>query len=155
MIFHTYGIEGVHFERQGDNFVFLPDMTSPHGPGERRLVEYGWWVPPAPVFPAHSNLNEFYRPFIVELENSFIGRENYFYHIAPLMRFTEDDNRNLADLQVVLNQTRDTYVARFIAGHIDINCDATWQGYLDTMQRLGLDSVEQIRRAAFERAPQP
>jgi len=152
MAFNTFGLEGVHHERDADgNFVFLPHISSPLGSADRSISHYGW----VSQVPHHHNQNQFYRPFMVELADTFIGRDNYYYHLAPIIHFTANESRDLADVQTILNQQRDQYFVRFVMGHIDINDDAVWNAYVNTKNQLGLQRVIDIRTEAFHRTPQP
>jgi len=148
MVFRTYGIENTTFQRQGNNYVFMPHMSSPISPTGDRLENYGFLS----IGPEHPNLNAFYRPFIVELENTFFNRDNYYFFTTPVQKFTPAETRELADLQVNLNRTRDEYYSRFIVGQSDVNNDRDWNNYLDTMRRMGLDRVITIRTDAYNRS---
>jgi ABC-type glycerol-3-phosphate transport system substrate-binding protein len=148
MVFRTYGIEGVHFTKQGSNNVFMPNMSSPVSPAGDRLENYGFIT----LGPEHPNLNAYYTPSILELENTFFNRDNYYFHNTPVQKFSSDETRELADLQVNLNQTRNEFYSRFIVGQLDINSDREWNNYIDTMKRMGLDRVIEIRTAAYNRS---
>ena len=148
LIFATYGLEGVHFERQGSDFVFLPHMATPLTPVGHKLENFGF-IPA--LVPSHHNLNDYYRPYIAELQNTFINRENYYFHTAPILRFTERESTELADIQTILAQTREEYSARFVMGHLDVNDDAVWDSYVRTMNQLGLQKLKDIRNAAYGR----
>jgi len=152
MRFTTFGIEGVHHEVQAPYYRFLDHMSSPQRPAGHQLMHYGWVVLGVPH---HHNQNAFYRPVMVELAETFVGRPNYYYHVAPIIHFTAEETRALADIQTLLNQTRDQYFARFIMGHVDINDDAAWNNYISTMNALGLERAIDIRTEAFQRTPQP
>ena len=148
MVFRTFGIENTTFTRQGNNFVFMPHMSSPTSPTGDRLENYGFLT----IGPEHPNLNAFYRPFIVELENTFFNRDNYYFFTTPIQKFTPAETRELADLQVNLNRTRDEFYSRFIVGQLDVNNDRDWNNYLETMRRMGLDRVITIRTNAYNRS---
>lgn len=148
MVFHTYGFEGDTYVKEGDNYVFTDKMISPIKSEGLKLENYGV----ISMFPAHANQNEFYRPYLVDLANTFIGRDGYYFFTAPIMRFSEEESSELAELQTNLNQTRNEYYAKFIMGQIDVNNDTEWANYLNTMNKLGLERVEQIRLDAYERS---
>ncbi|MCL2573601.1 MAG: hypothetical protein FWE34_03490 [Defluviitaleaceae bacterium] len=150
MTFNSFGIEGTHFEWVGDERHFLDHMTNPADPGGYGLVNFGFVSMAGGLH--HPDINRVYRPWMIDLHNTFYGRDNYFFHLAPIMRFTAEETRELAQIQTLLNQTRDEYFSRFIVGQIDINNDAHWQEYIDTMNALGLDRFKEIRSAAFERS---
>ena len=152
LAFNSFGIEGVHYERDAaGNHVFFDFMTTPVATGERTLANYGF----VHIGGHHPNRNEFYRPLMVEIEQAFVNRPGYYYHVAPIIQFTAEESSRLVNYQTTLNVERDTYFSRFVMGHIDINDDAVWQGYVDTLNRLGLPTVKEIRTNAFNRTPQP
>ena len=147
-VFNTYGIEGVHYRRQGNNYVFMDHMSSPLSPAGDGLVNYGF----IGLGPEHPNLNAYYRPYLVDLENTFFNRDNYYFFTKPVQVFTSDESRELADLEVNLNQARNEFYSRFIVGQLDVNNDRDWNNYLDTMRRMGLNRVIEIRTAAYNRS---
>ena len=106
-----------------------------------------------PEFLAMSSTDRIpFSPYLVDLENAFFNRPNYYFHTTPVQRFTSEETRALADLEVNLNRTRDEFYSRFIVGQLNANNDRDWNNYLDTMRRMGLDRVIQIRTAAYNRS---
>ena len=91
-------------------------------------------------------------PSMVDLENTFFNRDNYYFHTTHVQKFTPEETRELAGLEVSLSQTRNEYYSRFIVGQLDVNNDRDWNAYIDTMKRMGLDRVSAIRTAAYNRS---
>lgn len=148
MIFRTYGIEGVTYEKDGDNYVFMDHMQSPNKSEGKTLTNYGFVT----VGRQHPNLNAYYKPYITELENIFMNREGYYYHVSPVLNFTDEESSELADITISLNQTAQEYYAKFIMGQIDIENDQEWNSYINAMKKLGLERFEEIRTTAYERS---
>lgn len=143
----TYGFEGVTYKKQGDNYVFMDQMTSPIKSEGKTIANYGV----ISVGRQHPNLNIFYRPYLTELEKTFMNRKGYYFHTTPVMNFTTDESSQLADISTSLNQTVQEYYAKFIMGQLDVTNDKDWDNYTNTMKKLGLDKFIELRTAAYER----
>ncbi|MCL2016334.1 MAG: hypothetical protein FWG68_08840 [Defluviitaleaceae bacterium] len=150
MTFNSFGIEGVHFEFVDGERHFLPHMSNPQTPVGNSLINYGFVSMAGGLH--HPDINNVYRAWMQDLHNTFMYRENYYFHIAPILQFTPDETRELANIQTLLNQTRDEYFSRFIVGQLDPTNDNDWNDYIDTMNSLGLERAKEIRTAAFNRA---
>ena len=148
IVFNTYGIENVHFTRQGNNYVYMPHMTNPNSPQGLTLENYGWVGGLSAI---HPNRNEFYSPIFGEIRDAFVGRPNFYFHISPVYGFTVQETTMLADVLPPVNQARNEYFARFIMGHLNVNSDAEWQSYLNALNQLGVQRVLETRRAAWQR----
>jgi len=147
MAFRTYGIEGVTYKKEGNNYVFTEQMTSPVKSEGKTLTNYGFVT----VGRQHPNLNEYYYPYLTELEKTFFNREGYYHFISPAMVYTSEESSELADITTSLHQTAKEYYARFIMGHVDVEDDKEWENYIQTMKKLGLDRFIEIRTAVYER----
>ena len=148
MVFSTYGIEGATYEKQGENYVFMDQMRNPTKSEGDILENYGF----LPVAPQHQNQNDYYQPYLADLANTFIDRENYYFFIKPIQKFTEEESSELADIETNLSQTLNEFYSRFIMGQLDVNNDGEWNNYISTMNRLGLEQVVQIRTDAYNRS---
>ena len=66
--------------------------------------------------------------------------------------FTTEESEELSPLKAdLITNCHDVYRAKFIKGELDINDDATWQSYVDEMQKLGLDRYIEIYQGALDR----
>ena len=152
-LFNTYGIEGITYEMKNGKPYYLEKMVSPIKATGEKTGEYGiigsvgWMV-------AHPAVNEIYSPVLVDIEKTFVtsNRPNYYTFMAPLMSFTEEENKKLADITTNINDTRDEYTSKFIMGQVDPNNDADWKKYIDILNKLGLEQLKKIRTDAYTRA---
>ena len=64
--------------------------------------------------------------------------------------FTEDEQDTLA-MFVLLDNYVDQMVAKFITGSVDIDDDAQWQIYLDTIDSMDEATLIETRQAAYDR----
>lgn len=64
--------------------------------------------------------------------------------------FTEDEQDTLA-MFVLLDNYVDQMVAKFITGSVDIDDDAQWQIYLDTIDSMDVATLIETRQAAYDR----
>lgn len=148
MVFRTYGIEGETYEKEGDNYILKEQMVSPIKSEGKTLTNYGFIT----VGRQHPNLSEYYKPYLTELVDTFMDRDGYYYHTAPIMDFTDEENSELADIATSLTQTVEENYAKFIMGQTDIEDDKDWDSYLKALEKLGLERLEEIRTEAYERA---
>ncbi|MDW7655787.1 MAG: extracellular solute-binding protein [Bacillota bacterium] len=68
----------------------------------------------------------------------------------PGVSFTQDEQDQLATL-VALDNYVQQMVAKFITGESDVSNDTEWDAYLSETKALGIDTVIQIRQAAYDR----
>jgi len=152
MVWHTFGVEGIHHTVRPDGLhTWMDHMNTPVIQDRTPMGAFGFFA----LSPWHHDRNTVYIPLMVELNETFVNRPGYYYHVAPIIHFTESESRDVADVQTIINQARDTYFARFIMGHVDINNDADWNAYISTLNGLGLERLIDIRTQAFHRTPQP
>ncbi|AGC69481.1 ABC-type sugar transport system periplasmic component-like protein [Thermoclostridium stercorarium subsp. stercorarium DSM 8532] len=147
MVFRTYGIESVTYTKEGGNYVFTEQMSSPLKSEGKTLTNYGFVV----FGRQHPNMNEYYYPYLAELEKTFLNREGYYYFNSPVMTYTDEESSELADITTSLNQTAQQYYAQFIMGYLDPENDKDWDSYIQTMKKLGLDRFCEIRTQVYER----
>ena len=63
--------------------------------------------------------------------------------------FTEDEQDILAPY-VLMDSYVDQMVARFITGEVEIT-DETWNSYLEQLNMMDLDTLVEVRQAAYDR----
>jgi putative aldouronate transport system substrate-binding protein len=148
LVLRTYGVEGVTYTKKGDNYLFMDQMASPIKSEGKTLMNYGI----VSIGMQHPNLNSYYKPYLTELEKTFMNRKGYYFHTAPVLTFSTKESSELADIATSLNQTGQEYYSKFIMGHIDIENDKEWENYISTMKKLGLDKFKEIRTAAYKRS---
>ena len=68
----------------------------------------------------------------------------------PGLSYTEDENSELSIKTTDLNNYINVYIAEVITGQKDL--DATWDEYVNQMEKMGSKDIEAIYRAAYERA---
>jgi hypothetical protein len=76
-------------------------------------------------------------------------RAKYFPDIP--WKLTEDEEKQLADLETVVKDIRDEYRLKFIMGELDPNDDKAWQEYIDTLNQVGLEDIIKLRTEAYHR----
>jgi hypothetical protein len=149
-IFGTYGVEGVHWQKNADGLPeYINNVRSPINGSGTQLADYGFWIGVA----WHPVRNMVYNPSVAELE-SHVNRNTYLYFPLLSLLFTEAEQRELADITTTLRDEANTYGARFIMGSLDPNSDADWNTYIAAMERLGLRRFEELRTQMFNRENQ-
>lgn len=70
---------------------------------------------------------------------------------VPRMSHSAEDAEEIAELKTVINEFVNESAAKFITGRMDINNNADWQGYLDELDKIGLDQYLKIMNKTYER----
>jgi putative aldouronate transport system substrate-binding protein len=70
--------------------------------------------------------------------------------VVPPLYFTAEQAQELADLEATITRFVDESMSRFINGDDNINDDAAWQTYLDTLEQMGLPRMLEIYQAAYK-----
>ena len=70
--------------------------------------------------------------------------------VLPPLTYEVEDGKAIAPLRQQINQYVNESIAQFIVGDLDINSDADWQEYLDTLDRLELDTYLEIEQRTYD-----
>ncbi|MCZ7540930.1 MAG: extracellular solute-binding protein [Anaerolineae bacterium] len=98
---------------------------------------------------AQSNEGQYVEVSLFEASNA-----NYMPYVPPIdslippLVFTEDQARELADLDLGLKTYIDEMFVRFVSGDVDV--DAEWNTYLATLDSLGLPRLLEIYQEAYD-----
>ncbi|MDO5397206.1 MAG: hypothetical protein Q4G33_04680 [bacterium] len=87
-----------------------------------------------------------YKEFMEKVEN-----DNYYYIESVPMRYTQDEQDSMTDLETSLATKRDEYMARFLLGNMDPENDADWNKYISDMKRVGLEKFENLQTTVYNR----
>lgn len=68
----------------------------------------------------------------------------------PYLVFTDEENAQLATIEPDVNGYLNEYFAQVVTGAVSL--EESWQGYIDTLKQMGLDTMVSIYQAAYERA---
>lgn len=88
---------------------------------------------------------------VEELYQAFQAQPNYYYFEQIPMRYTEEEEKRYADLEIALNAKRDEYIQRFFTGDVDPNSDSDWNRYISDMKAVGLDEFVELQTTVYER----
>ena len=66
---------------------------------------------------------------------------------------TKEEQKDLADWEVVLNQVRDEWTMKFQTDVLDPNDDAVWADFQAALKKAGLDKIMALRTKIFNRSP--
>lgn len=70
-------------------------------------------------------------------------------NVVPPLYFSAEQAQELADVEATITRFVDESMSRFINGDDNINDDAAWQTYLDTLEQMGLPRMLEIYQAAY------
>ena len=70
--------------------------------------------------------------------------------VLPPLTYEVEDGKVIGPIRQQINQYVNESIAQFIVGDLDINSDADWQGYLDTLDRLELDTYLEIEQRTYD-----
>lgn len=133
--FHEYGIEGETYEMVDGVPKHIDDGTSStHGLGTYIRPELEYSIENSPGLKAGYAVSD------AQMDYPFIRPTVY--------NFTEEQQREVLNLEVVVKDMKDEYVVRFIMGQLDVTDDGDWQDYLDNMERSGLNDLLELKKAA-------
>jgi len=154
-MFHSFGVEGVTYTMVDGKPDFLPHMADRPDADPttaKKLQNYGiftnWFI-------AHPLRRGLYQEvdYKAELENEFVNnKEKYYFFRTPLMKYTDEENKQLADVITAVNDVKDEYIYKFIMGQLDPTNDKQWDNFMNAMKRAGLDEVVRIRTEVYERS---
>ena len=70
--------------------------------------------------------------------------------VLPPLTYEVEDGKVIGPLRQQINQYVNESIAQFIVGDLDINSDADWHEYLDTLDRLELDTYLEIEQRTYD-----
>ena len=70
--------------------------------------------------------------------------------VLPPLTYEVGDGKVIGPLRQQINQYVNESIAQFIVGDLDINSDADWKEYLDTLDRLELDKYLEIEQRTYD-----
>lgn len=74
-------------------------------------------------------------------------------HQVPPLALTSEESSQIADLETNIDQYVVQMEAKFVTGAVDPNNDGAWRGYVNTLNRMKLDTYLSIYQKAYNRAP--
>ena len=79
-----------------------------------------------------------------------VAKQDYIRRVA--WNLTEEQDKELLNLETALNDVRDEYMTKFILGKLDVSSDTVWKQFNDDLNKAGLEKARAIREAAFEKS---
>ncbi len=147
-LFHSYGVEGVTYEVIDGVKTIKDDFATQLKPEGIALGQYQVGA----VTKMHGDYLRTYLPVIAEVEAAFMGDDKYVFTQAPIMSYTEEENKQFVDVLTQLNDCRDEYLARFFSNELDPSNDEHWNRYISDMEKLGLREYEELNKIVYERS---
>lgn len=160
-IWTKYGVEGVTMQFEGKMPVYMDHMYDVEkNPDGRAMWSYGfalalanYWTPSWLPKSAGDQTNDIISEYVGTLE----PLRGYDQHGQPwqnlVMNFTEEESKDYADIEVVVNQVRDEWALKFSLGQLDPQNDASWADFQKALKGAGLDEMASIANKVYKRTP--
>ena len=69
----------------------------------------------------------------------------------PLLNFLVEENHSIKTISVELKKVIDESRVQFITGSLDINSDADWKAYVDSLESIGMPKPIETYQTAYDR----
>jgi ABC-type glycerol-3-phosphate transport system substrate-binding protein len=144
-LFHIYGVEGETFEYEDGEPVYMDHIyDAEENPDGTYMHEYGLgYLLRRPAHPIEAELSEYLR--------NGLDSGDFRTHKFIVWDTTEEEHRQLADLEVVIEQVRDEWVMAFVTGERDATSNAEWQAFYNELEKAGIEKATEIRQTVFQR----
>ena len=146
----NYGVEGVAFEYQEDGTPWYTDMILNNPDGltmTQALCFYvGYMVPCDCDYTVYNIASLTTWADFVEAW----GTADNSWRM-PDVTLTAEEQEDYAAASADVDTYLDETLIKFIIGEIDVDDDAEWQTYLDSLDSLGVQTMVEIYQAAYER----
>ena len=149
-LFAGYGVEGVTFEYQEDGTPWYTELITdnPDGLSQTQSVVHhlGNNVPSLTDFAIY---NISVLTYLDEFVDVWGEADNTW--AMPQVTLTIEESEEYSAVATDVETYLDETLMKFIRGDMDINDDAVWQEYLDTLDALGVNTMIEIYQAALNR----
>jgi len=145
IVFSNFGVEGITYNYVNGVPVFTDLIKTLDNPDGKHVIMWGF----ASIYfivrhPEAIRTQQ--GPVFLDVGKA-VGKQDYIKSIA--WELTEAQDKELINLETVLNDVRDEYITKFILGTLDVNDDAVWRQFQDDLKKAGLERAREIREAAF------
>ena len=69
--------------------------------------------------------------------------------VLPKLFFTEDQARDLAEIETIMKDVGRQSIVRFVSGDLDVDDDGDWNNYLAEFEKIGLSKLIEIYQSAY------
>ena len=151
-MFYNFGIEGESYTMVGGKAAYSPQiMRNPRGwPLAQSMSAYVRSTGAGPFIQNEGYVEQYYElPEQKQLLINYVvpGASNY---ILPPITATQEESRELNTIMQDINTFVEERMARFILG-TDAITDASWNDYVNTIQRMNVTRALAIQNAALDR----
>ena len=140
-----FGEEGVTFEYFNGTPVFMEHMNTPENPYGIEMWEYG--LENYPIF--HPDRPKTEGDVIYEEMTKWAEGRDFIRQIP--WDFEKNDERYRANIETVVNETRNQYRHKFVLGDLDPDDDADWSLYLNEVTKAGVDRLLALYQKSYDR----
>ncbi len=147
-ILGNFGIEGKTFEYQEDGTPMFTDFIMNHQLGYQGAQSA--FINPGIPGLVDLSVNELtYDEAQKEAVEVWISTFNSSDKTVPNFSLSAEESTEVATLQTDIETYQEEMSLKFIMGEVDI--EATWDEYVETIKSMGYDEIMEIRQAALER----
>lgn len=81
----------------------------------------------------------------------YVPYQDDTYKTLPPLKFKVDENQSVQTIKVELQKMIEESKVQFITGILDINNDADWQNYVDSLESIGMPKLVEVYQTAYDR----
>lgn len=143
----NFGVEGVTYEVQEDGSYWYTDeiMNNPEMTQTQALIYNLMYM--MPCYADYTKYNISTLTTWKEFADVWASADNEYK--APTLNLTADEEARYSAASSDVETYMDEVIIKFMIGDMDI--DAEWDSYLETMESLGVNEMIDIYEAAYER----
>jgi putative aldouronate transport system substrate-binding protein len=150
-IAESFGVEGVTFKYKDGKPVLMDHILSFNNPEGKKMVDYGYGDVSNGLLVIRADIEaQQHGAVISELNNEM--RDKRYVEDQIAWELTRDQDKELTDLETVMNDIWKEYATKFIMGKLDPLNDAHWNEYLTTINRAALSQAMGIRQEAIKKS---
>lgn len=146
----NYGVEGVAFEYREDGTPWYTEMITNNPDGltmTQALCFYVGYMVPCDCDYTVYNIASL--TTWVDFVDAWSKADNAWRF--PDVTLTAEEQEDYAAASADVDTYLDETLIKFVIGELDVNDDAVWQDYLESLSSLGVDTMIEIYTAALDR----
>jgi len=150
--FLSWGAEGVTYETVNGVRKFLPHMFTVNNPTGKNAMSYTrYWQDAIPKRAREAHLATGQGAVTYAVGDNFNGKEGYAFFDTIPWDMTVDEESRIKELTSSLRSIRDEYVLKFIMGQLNPADDKTWNDYINTLNKAGLEELSALRTKLYDK----
>ncbi len=147
--FHQYGIEGKTYDVVDGKKQIKDQFQTPLKAEGDDLKK--WQIGGSGMWKGAEYI-ETYQPVLAEWTEKILKNPQNVYVMPPVMKYTEEEQSRVAELNPSLRDCVNTWLLRFLMGQNDPNNDADWNAYKAELESLNVKELRELYKTVYERS---